>query len=77
MLEVLHVLARKSDHVGVLISRNISRAIIIEFQPLEKVYQGAEKVAIFKELRAAQKAASTTIGQLINLAHRAFSGKFS
>ncbi len=51
------------------------RAIVLEFQPLDKVYKGAEKVAIFQELRQAQACSSSDIGQLIQLSHRVVSAE--
>lgn len=53
--------------------RNLSRAIIIKFQPIEKIYKGKEKVDLFRELHKAEKESSSSIGQLIYLANRIFS----
>ena len=52
--------------------RNLSRAIIIQFTPIQKVYVGKEKVDVFKKLHAAEKLSSSSIGQLILLGRKAF-----
>ncbi len=51
------------------------RAIVLEFQPLDKVYKGAEKAAIFKELYQAQACSSSALGQLVQFSHRIFSAE--
>ena len=53
--------------------RNLSRAIIIKFQPIEKIYKGREKVELFRELHQAERESSSSIGQLICLGNRIFS----
>lgn len=55
------------------VCRNLSRAIIIKFQPTEKIYKGKEKVELFRELHKAEEESSSSIGQLIYLANRIFS----
>ena len=54
--------------------RNLSRSIIIQFEPIEKIFKGKEKAGVFKRLHKAEKEASASIGQLISISQKIFSG---
>ena len=57
--------------------RNTSRAIIIEFKLLNKIYKGVRKVELFRAVREVQAAASSAVGELIHLARNIFLQKVS
>jgi len=62
----------KLNFIVSIFFRNLSRAIIIQFTPIQKVYVGKEKVDVFIKLHAVERSASSSIGQLILLGRTAF-----
>lgn len=66
---------QKMDSVNNIQTRSTCRAIILQYQPLDKVYHGAEKATKLEKLRGMQNNALSLIGKMIQFAFTIYSAE--